>query len=407
MTTTPYPCGRIIAPTGVVLLVTMLLAGCESIGYYTHVSAGQLSLLSKREPVTEVIAALEGSRDPAEQALSERLQLSQQVLEYVRTGLGLEVGGRYSTYVDLNRDAVVWNLVAAPELSLTAHTWCYPFVGCAPYRGYFDRSKTEAARDRMVAKGFDTYVGGVSAYSTLGWFEDPILSTFIDMAEAEFVELLIHELAHSRVWVKGDAPFNEAFASFVGREGARAWFAGQGRSSDFESHLAGQANWARARALLEETRAHLESAYAQSEPDSWKRREKERIISAAAGCLARMSEETGIAGYQRLSRRLNNAYLASLATYEDQQPAFAVLFAEAGEEWTPFFQAVDDMAGLSQEGRRAELEALLIRSSQDQVAADGDDAGADQVQCEALAGHGLDAELAGGEHDHVGRRSDR
>lgn len=404
---------------GFAVLAALLLAGCESIAYYTHVSAGQLSLLSKREPVTEVIAALDGATDPAAQALRERLQLSQQVLDYARVELGLEIGGRYSTYVALDRDAVVWNLVAAPELSLTAHTWCYPFVGCAPYRGYFERSRTEAARERMVAEGFDTYVGGVSAYSTLGWFEDPILSTFVDLAEVDFVELLIHELAHSRVWVKDDAPFNESFASFVGRQGARAWFEKQGRGADFETHLAGEAEWARARTLLEETRAQLEWAYTQPQPDLWKRQEKARIIAAASGCLARMSEETGNAGYQRLTERLNNAYLASLATYSDQQPAFAVLFADAGSDWGLFFRAVDNLAGLGQEARQAEVEALvgrsrlhtrsrlLNRSGQDQVAAEGDDAGADQVQCEALAGHGLDAEFAGGEHDHVGSGRDR
>ncbi len=392
-----------------VLLALMLCAsaGCATIGYYTHVSTGQLSLLSKREPVEEVIAALATEADSSDAVLRERLQLSQRLLEFAEAELGLEVGGRYGTYVALDRDAVVWNLVAAPAFSLTAHTWCYTFVGCAPYRGYFDRDKAEQARARLVAEGLDTYVGGVSAYSTLGWFDDPILSTFIDLSEADFVELLIHELSHSRIWVKDDAPFNESFASFVGRAGAQAWFAGQGRSAEFEAHLAAEADWTRARALFEQTRAALEALYEGAGSDQEKYAGKARILKAAGDCLEDMSRTTGIEGYSRLAPRLNNAYLASLATYSDQQGAFAVLFAEAEGDWPEFFRRVDELAALSAEDRAARVEALLARSlllpsGEQQIAADGNDASAEQVQCEALAGHGLDAELAGGEHDHVG-----
>lgn len=397
---------------GVLLLVLLASAGCQSLGYYTHVSTGQLSLLSKREPVTKVIAELDGETDEAALALRDRLQLSQRLLQFAQDELGLEVGGRYRTYVALDRPAVVWNLVAAPELSLTAHAWCYPFVGCAPYRGYFDLDKAEQARFRLTADGFDTFLGAVSAYSTLGWFDDPILSTFVDFSEADFVELLIHELSHSRVWVKDDAPFNESFASFVGREGARAWFAGQGRAAEFEAHLAAESDWERARALLEETRAALALAFEAPATDTWKRMAKKAIFAATADCLAAMSEETGNEGYRALTQRLNNAYLASLATYADRQPAFAVLFADAGRNWPAFFRAVDELAGLDADRRQSRVDALIARarlrpSGEEQIAAEGDDAGTDQVQCEALAGHGLYAELAGGEHDHVGRSGDR
>lgn len=397
---------RLIA-CGLIVFAVFTLSGCESIGYYAHVSSGQLSLLGKREPVDDVIASLAGNTDPEAVALSERLALSKRVLEFASTELGLEVGDRYGSYVALDRDAVVWNLVAAPELSLDAHTWCYPFVGCAPYRGFFDRDRAEQARARLAADGLDTYVGGVSAYSTLGWFDDPILSTFVDMAEADFIDLLIHELAHSRVWVKGDAPFNEAFASFVGREATRAWYAAEGRSADYEAHLAREADWSRARSMLAETRAALADVYAAESDDVAKRAGKAAVLAAAAGCLDEMSDSTGIEGYRRLATRLNNAYLASLATYEDKQGAFVVLFADAGGDWSRFFAAVDEVAELSDEARSARVATLLKRaaasagSGQEQVATEGDDAGAQQVQCEALSGHGLDGEAAGGEHDHV------
>lgn len=384
---------RSLLSAGLLGLAVLGSSGCASIGYYAHVSSGQLSLLSKREPVEKVIDSLEGESEPAAVALSERLRLSQTLLEFARLELGLDVGGRYSTFVALDRDVVVWNLVAAPELSLSAHTWCYPFVGCAPYRGFFEREKAERARARLAAEGLDTYVGGVTAYSTLGWFDDPILSTFIALAEPDFVELLIHELAHSRVWVKDDAPFNESFASFVGAAGARAWYAGRERAAEYESHLAGEADWTRARSLLEEARVALQSAFDAPQTDAWKRTAKARVLGAAADCLAELSEATGNEDFHRLAPRLNNAYLASLATYSDQRPAFAVLFADAGGEWELFFEAVDVLAKLGAEQRQASIEALLARSGEEQVAADGDDQRTDQVQCEALARHGLDAEL--------------
>jgi predicted aminopeptidase len=397
---------RLLA-AGLVAFILLASAGCESIGYYTHVSSGQLSLLAKRQPVDAVIASLAAEADDRAVQVRQRLALSQQVLAFAESELGLEVGGRYRSYAALDRDSVVWNLVAAPEFSLKPHTWCYPFVGCAPYRGFFDRDKAEKARLRLAADGLDTYVGGVSAYSTLGWFDDPILSTFIDLSEADFVELLIHELSHSRIWAKDDVPFNEAFASFVGREGARVWFASQGKTAVFAAHLSSEANWTRARTLLEETRAALQVVYEGSADDASKRAAKARVLETAAGCLEEMSQATGLQGYRRLVPRLNNAYLASLATYSDQQGAFAVLFADTEGVWADFFTAVEALAGLAAEQRAEAVEALLSRSSEQEVAADGDDAGTEQVQCEALAGHGLDAELAGGEHDHVRGSGDR
>ena len=398
---------RLFLSAGLLGLAVLASAGCASIGYYAHVSSGQLSLLSKREPVEQVIASLEGESDAAAAELSERLQLSQQLLRFAHRELSLDVGGRYSTYVALNRDAVVWNLVAAPELSLTAYTWCYPFVGCAPYRGYFEREKAELARAKLAAEGLDTYVGGVSAYSTLGWFDDPILSTFVDLSEPDFVELLIHELAHSRIWVKDDAPFNESFASFVGRAGARAWYVAAERAAEYEAHLASESAWTRARDLLEETRMALAAAYDTAQPDAWKRSAKSRILDAAAGCLAQLSEATGDDRYRRLVPRLNNAYLASLATYSDQQPAFAILFVDAGGDWEVFFEAVDVLASLSAAERQARVEALIARSGEDQVTANGNDQGTEQIQCEALPGHGFDAELTRREHDDIGGGRDR
>ena len=382
-----------------VILAFAGLTGCESIGYYLHVAGGQLKLLADRQPVDRLVAELASrtEEDLQARALLERLQLSREVLVFAEQTLGLPVGGRYRSYVDLDRDAVVWNLFAAPPLSLEAHTWCYPFVGCLPYRGYFDRARVERYERRLRARGLETYIGAVPAYSTLGWFDDPMLSTFMDLDEADFVELLVHELAHSRIWVRGDAAFNESFAAFVGREGTRVWFGQQGRAAEYDAHEKSEAGWQRAWQVLQETRTALASVYGSPLQDEEKAAGKSRILDVAAGCLETLAEQTGNEGYRRLIDRLNNAYLVSLATYTDVQGAFEALFAEAGGNWQAFFDRVEEIGRL----KEAERARLLSGSGQDQIAAQRDDAGADEVECETLAGHGFDAEVAGAVHDDV------
>ena len=374
------------------------LGACESIGYYAHVTGGQLKLLADRQPVGSV---LEGLEDGSE--LKERLLLSQRLLDFAESELALEVGGRYRSYVDVNREAVVWNLFAAPELSLDAHTWCYPFVGCAPYRGYFSRDRAEKYRARLESSGLETYVGRVSAYSTLGWFDDPLLSTFMDMSETEFVELLFHELAHSRVWVRNDATFNESYASFVGREGLKYWLEAEGRPTAFDAHREEARGWLAARRLLETTREQLAKIYDSPVEDAEKRRLKRVVIEAVAGCLETRADDTGLDGYRRLVPRLNNAYLASLATYSDLLWVFEGIFEDVGRDWPRFHARVEELARQSPDSRARSIEA----SGQDQVTTHRDDDGTEEIQCEALSGHGLDRELAGAEHDDIGGRRHR
>lgn len=382
----------------------LLLGGCETVGYYTHLAGGQLALLRDRQPVDAVLKDLNGATDEASAMLAGRLRLSRQVLGYADQHLGLQAGGRYRSYVALDRDAVVWNVFAAPPLSLNAHTWCYPFVGCAPYRGYFSRERALEQQDRLRDQGLETYVGAVAAYSTLGWFDDPLLSTFMEMTEADFVELLLHELAHSRVWVRDDVTFNESFASFVGRRGARDFYLKQNRLSDFEDHLSEDVAWQRALVVLGDTRTALKRVYESAAPEAGRMQAKAEVLQVASACLTAMAAATGREGYRRLIPRLNNAYLASLGTYSDRQAAFAVLFSDTGEDWPVFFDRVDELAGLTEMERAERLAALEARaagSGQQQIAAAGDDDGADQIECEALSGHRFDAELAGTEHDHI------
>jgi predicted aminopeptidase len=392
----PWPGGAQV----VILVVLTALAGCESVGYYAHMAGGQLKLLSSREPVDRALARLdEAQQDP----LRERLIASQRVLAFAEDSLGLDVGGRYRSYVELERDSVVWNLFAAPVLSLEPHTWCYPIVGCAPYRGYFSKDRAQAYERKLAARGLETHLGDVAAYSTLGWFDDPLLSSFIGLPETEFVELLLHELAHSRVWIKGDAGFNESFASFVGREGLRQWLTAEGRSQDYLAHQHNRRASRAVRRYLMSIRESLADLYAGPAVDETKLARKTEILAVARRCLERLAEQTGSAGYGRIAGRLNNAYLASLATYEDLVPGFAALFEALDRDWQRFYDEVGAFEAVPADERRARLRG----SGQQHIAAEGDDQRADEIQCESFPGHGLDGEPLGAVHDDVGRSGHR
>ena len=199
-------------------LCCCLAGGCESLRFYKQAALGQLSLLQQAEDVDALVT------DPSTpEGLRQRLETVQGILQFAEQQLDLPVGDRYQRYVGLEQDFVVWSVFVAPPLVMNSVQWCYPLVGCAPYRGYFDQADAVALAANYADRGFDTYVAGVSAYSTLGWFKDPLLSSFVFYSEPALTNLLFHELAHSKVWVNNDVAFNESFASFVGLQGTRQW----------------------------------------------------------------------------------------------------------------------------------------------------------------------------------------
>ena len=202
------------------LLLLPGLVGCETLGFYQQAIWGQWRIMRERVPLDDALT--NGATDAGTR---EQLQVATGLLDFAEEALLLPVAERYRSFVQLDRDYVVWNVFAAEPYNLDAGYWCYPIVGCAPYRGYFDEARAQRAAERLERRGMEIYLGGVPAYSTLGWFDDPLLSTFLHWPEADLASLLFHELAHGRVWAAGDTAFNESFASFVGEEGARQWFA--------------------------------------------------------------------------------------------------------------------------------------------------------------------------------------
>ena len=338
--------------TGALFAVLWCLGGCAAFQYYTQAAAGQLEVLRSSRPVESVIA--DSDTGPA---LRDRLQVADRIVEFARSELGLDTGNTYRRYTAIDRPFVVWNLFAAAPLSLDGHRWCYPFVGCVPYRGYFDRNAALKAQARFQRRGYETYVAGVSAYSTLGWFDDPLLSTFIDWPEPRLAELLLHEIAHRRIWVRDDASFNESFAAFAGETGARLWFQHTGREAEFDRHLASREGWQRMRALLLATRAQLESAYRKGGDEQLRYREKSRALEAFRHCYRQHRQTLGGGAFDGLVEDVNNAYFSALGTYTDWYPAFAALYRrEAG--WAAFLDAVDALAGLAPAERTAALETL-------------------------------------------------
>ena len=380
------------------LVAGMLLAasGCETLGFYSQAVSGQLSVTARRQPVDELLGELAQSESTAEaERLVVQLELAREILAFARTRLGLEVKKKYSAFVQLDDDYVIWNVFAAPELALAPRNWCYPLVGCAPYRGYFRPDRAQRYARRLRDRGFETYVGGVAAYSTLGWFSDPLLSSFIYWDDRNLAQLLFHELAHDEVWVASDVAFNEAFATFVGEQGAREFLAD--RVSDEPPESA----WPDMLRLLLSLRRELETVYALDVPDSRKRAAKQQVFAGARACYRQNRERLGGGRFDAVMQSVNNAYLVSLSTYRDAVPAFAEIFAQQRGRWKDFFTAVAELGDLEATVRAERLAAL----SEQHGAKAGDDHRAQNVQCEAFFGHGFRGEAAGAEDDDVGRGS--
>lgn len=384
---------RCVVSLGIVLLACFGLVGCNQVGYYQQAIGGQVRLLAARQPIARVLADAE-----VDAKLRGRLQTAQRMLSFIQAELHLQPEKRYRTYVALDRSAVVYNLVATPNLSVEPQQWCYPIVGCAPYRGYFQAAAAQQASERFQAQGLTTFVGEVPAYSTLGWFDDPLLSSFIFWPDAELVALLAHEVSHSKLWVNSDVAFNEAFASFVGSQAALVWLQRRDQS-ELIAYQARQRAWVQLRGLLLQLRQRLQTIYAQSVSNTAKLAQQEQAYAALRSCYEVQRVQLGGGRYDGYVAKLNNAVLAALATYDNFRPAFAQLYSQEQQRWPEFYAAADNLKTLDIESRHKQLQQL----AEEYVASDGDDDHADQVQCQALTDHGLHVESPSAVNDDVGR----
>ena len=342
--------------TGLILII-LLAMGCADVGYYQQAVSGQWQLLSLRRPLAAV------RDDPATPvALRERLVLAETIREFAVRELRLPDNGSYQSYVDLARPYVVRNVFAAPPLSLKPKTWCFPVAGCVGYRGYFDEAGAERTAAELRTAGYDVFIGNVPAYSTLGWFSDPLLNTFIGWQPGRLAELIFHELAHQRLYVAGDTAFNESFATFVGRLGARRFLAEHADAGAREYYERLTRLRDEFQSLVMPTKTALATLYAGDLADDAKRREKALLLAelGARYEALKAGEWQGFGGFDRwFYEDLNNAKLASLQTYTRWVPAFQQLYEEQGEDLERFYLAVEVLGGLDSEVRDARLERYL------------------------------------------------
>lgn len=326
-----------------------LLAGC----YVLHAARGQWDVMGRREPIATVVA------DPATPApLKSRLESVVAIREFSVKALGLPDNESYRSYADVKRQYVVWNVFATGEFAVEPRRWCFPVSGCVAYRGYFSEQKARDFAAKLARQGDDVHVGGVPAYSTLGHFADPVLNTMMHWSDVQLAAIIFHELSHQVVYVQGDSSFNEGFASVVEAEGVRSWLEASGRPADLESFRRQREDYLQIARLFEATRTRLRDLYARELPAAEMRAAKQAEF---AGLRRAYEERRRAPGSGRTNfdawfeQGINNAHLASVATYQDCVPGLRRLLTDAGDDLPAFYARVRELANRQGEARRAEL----------------------------------------------------
>ena len=334
-------------------LIVVLLSGCSSVSYYSQLAGGQWQLLRAREPVAEVIA------DPSRpQGLRDHLAQAQKARTFASEHLNLPDNQSYRLYADIGRPYVVWNVFATQEFSLAPQTHCFPIAGCVAYRGYYSQGAARGEAALLRQQGMDVSIGGVEAYSTLGWFNDPIMNSMMNWGDERLATLIFHELAHQRFYVQDDTEFNESFASFVEQEGTRQWRAAQGLAPLGSSTRQQRDQFTQ---LILDTRKRLEKLYVQPLSVEAMRQAKAAEFEALRREYRQMrdSQWGGDKRYDAwMNLPMNNARLLPFGLYDRWVPAFAALFRQEGGDWLKFYAAVEKMGELPVGQRKAALRRL-------------------------------------------------
>ena len=354
------------------------LSSCADLGYYWQSVEGHVSLMKAARPVDDWLA---DAQTPDK--LKAKLALTQKIRAFAAEELKLPDNPSYKRYADLKRKAVVWNVVAAPALSLKLKTWCFPVAGCVGYRGYFSEAEAKMEAQELKKQDFDVSVYGVPAYSTLGWSNwaggDPLLSTFISYPEGELARIVFHELAHQVVYVADDTSFNESFATAVERLGGARWLAKYGSEATKAEYDVYDARRRQFKALTKATRLLLVEVYDEKKPlagdkhalnaikniakneekNEYKAEIKNKIIGSFKSQYERLKTSwNGYAGYDNWVRQANNAGFGTLAAYDDGVPQFEALFEQQGGDWQKFYAAVQRLAAMPKEARQQALKKI-------------------------------------------------
>ena len=340
--------------TALVALLAIQGSGCGTISYYRQAAAGQWQIERSKRSIRDLKQSKEINA-----ALKEKFERIEEIRRYAFWHLGLPAEDAYDTYVELERDYVVWNVTACPEFSMEPHRWWYPFLGRLKYRGYFDKDDADQYARAFTTRGYDVAVEGVVAYSTLGWFRDPVFDTFMSWSDRAIAELLFHELAHQKVFLSGKTEWNDAFAVVTARAAVRQWLDSQSHFEEletYESEIALEEVFIR---LVLETKHELEKLYGSFERDN-SARSKPGTYRPEASNKAQLKKSVfeslrhrfdvaklthpSLSVYDGwMSRPLNNARLTSIDTYYQWVPMFEALQQQYGGDWEGFFNAVEQL----------------------------------------------------------------
>ncbi len=332
------------------------LTGCSELNYYRQAVLGQWHLLAQRRDIEELIST---EQTPVE--LQQRLKLVQAIRDFASTELLLPDNRSYRTYADLQRPYAVWNVVAAPPLAVEPLTWCFPVAGCVPYRGYFDETAAQQFAHQLEQRGFDVHVYGVPAYSTLSWFDDPVLNTFIDYPETPLAGLIFHELAHQQLYIKDDGTFNESFAQMLEQVAVERWLQTRQQPDQITVYQQKRARRQQFIDLVLRTRHELEMLYLSNSTDALQLADKKQLLDEFRQRYSSLKQQWGGDGDFDgwVARPLNNSHFALVATYHRYVPAFLALLDQSDGDLRQFYQAATRLAALAPAQRDAALQSLL------------------------------------------------
>ena len=320
-----------------ILAAILILPSCQTLQFYGQAINGEMEILRKSRASDSVIADPDTSPD-----ISRQLEKVERMRRFAMDHLALPADECFGKYADIGRPHVVWVIYATPEFSMGPKTWSYPVVGKMDYRGYFRERDAENLADQLRRDGHDVYVGGVDAFSTLGWFHDPVLNTFINYPDIHLAETIFHELTHLEVFRRGDTVFNESLAEVVAEEGVKRWLQHEGRLDDLNKY---EQLLVRRREFYQEidrSRASLETLYASGKPAAEMRREKAAILGELHDQFRELHERWGGRGLEAwLQENINNGHIVSLRIYSDQMPEFRALLKESGGDFARFFKTAD------------------------------------------------------------------
>lgn len=334
--------------TRIILLTGLLqISACSSLGYLFHTSSGHLQMMSQRQSI-ETLIEDEEIQSEDKKALQDVLRIR----EFASRELSLPNNKSYTSYVALNRDYVTWAVFAAEPYSTQAKTWCFIVVGCVPYRGYFNYQKALDFSSQLQQQGYETYIGPVPAYSTLGWFSDPVLSSMLNHGQVATAEYIFHELAHQQLYIKDDSSFNEAFATAVGQLGVSRWLNAEGKQDILENYIALNKNKLEIYAIVGDLRAQLTDIYRLDDVD-FKRTQKELALKTYQQVMTdKLHSWDRYEQYKKwLLNDINNAKLNAFSTYRKLVPKFLALYERCDSDFKKFYSAIDDMKVLNKQQR--------------------------------------------------------